>query len=917
MTKQTKESSESINKKFDQAFFTKAISELLMQNIKNAPEFFDCLETDRYNNEIIDAIRSDPDKSATISGLIIYLASMGKEDIYGIDENGINERRIQNIVNQIHYVSNYCAKIFSLLSIEEIEEIRIPSLSNPDPTELTLIDAVNFITQQSSISRKSLMVISGKYRDKLMEKSQKNPPEFDYDFRRYFRKYLEIEKTLTQKAFDLFDLETLMRSQNFVDEDFANTYFDYERSNFQARKFFEPLLTLKLYNRIPLGSSPETTINLANPDNFISQQLQFSVTAEMDEKKISINTEILKFYEKLRNKLLDPSLEDKRAKCIELLDKTVENYLFLKQLSEDKELNKELDNEKDFDKFFEYYKTNLNHKYQAALVENALRKLFPPTRLPPPSAQQAPAPAPPTKKETSIEDDIKKIFNIALSSQELSVKTKFINSGYAKFQKYNRSTENYLSFLESALDDTKTEGQKSKLDKVSENLMPQILNSIPKEAIENYFTTTDPQKPLSEFGLAILRESLKLGYLEINTEILNKALNSESAVMFLDMALEPRNLDLLINGSQVSRASQTVGYDETKSFLTDRLALLSDKNKEKLLKTLLSDDEKYENIKTNKELILSSLGLDFIQGFYEQSTPAPQENPARSRRSINSSTNREHNKLSDKEKQDLLKLLLLNPDFEESQFKVFLNKLTKENPAIIIEFFKPTSQFDIYQIKILKSLDPKTLAEKFILEDSIINEESKTSFLKSYLELGNLDNNKILIDLISRSPKSSILEPLFKDDNRDLIFNSCKVSTFYHKFIEAQDRELDEETQSERVSMYLSSNKNDEQKVELLNLLAQKKPELFFKKLLEDDDNRDLIFNSYKGSTFYHKFIEAQDRELDEETQSERVSMYLSSNKNDEQKVELLNLLAKEKPELFFKKLLDEPYPFFQTIIPF
>ena len=304
---------------------------------------------------------------------------------------------------------------------------------------------------------------------------------------------------------------------------------------------------------------------------------------------------------------------------------------------------------------------------------------------------------------------------------------------------------------------------------------------------------------------------------------------------------------------------------------------MSDKNKEKLLKTLLSDDEEYKNIKTNKELIFSTLGLDFIQGFYEQSTHLPPENPAmsrRSRRSITPSINRERNKLSDKEKQDLFKLLLENQNFEEDQFKVFLNKLTKENPAIIIEFFKLTSQFDIYQIKILKSLDPKTLAEKFILEDSIITQESKTSFLKSYLELGNLDNNKILIDLISRSSKSSILEPLFQDDNRDLIFNSCKGSTFYHKFIETQDGELDEETQSKRVSMYLSSNKNNEQKIELLNLLAQQKPDLFVKKLLEDSED-------FKNSLSPKMFTETLKMESFDAPKKMEIFFYLAQKKSD------------------------------------
>jgi len=246
----------------------------------------------------------------------------------------------------------------------------------------------------------------------------------------------------------------------------------------------------------------------------------------------------------------------------------------------------------------------------------------------------------------------------------------------------------------------------------------------------------------------------------------------------------------------------------------------------------------------------------------------------RSRRSITPSINRESNKLSDKEKQDLFKLLLENQNFEEDQFKVFLYRVTQENPEIISEFFKPTSQFDIYQIKILKSLDPKTLAEKFILEDSIITQESKTSFLKSYLELGNLDNNKILIDLISRSPKSSILEPLFQDDNRDLIFNSCKGSTFYHKFIEAQDGELDEETQSKRVSMYLSSNKNNEQKIELLILLAQHKPDLFVKKLLEDSED-------FKNSLSPKMFTETLKMESFDALKKMEIFTYLAQKRSD------------------------------------
>ena len=358
--------------------------------------FFDHIKTDTYNNEIIEAIRNierdniNEGQTGAINSLLIIFALTAPQKNQEIDKQYF-DRHIPNY-------SQYCAKLFSLLSIEEIEELRIPSLSNLHSPVPTLIDAVKFITQQSTISRESLMVISDKYRDKLMEKSQKNPPEFDDDFFKYFGKYLKIEQTLTDKAFDLSYEEKLIQPPYSFSKSFAQLYLDHERKSFQARKFFEPLLNLKLYNRIPLELSPPITRNLTNPDNFISQQLQFSVTAKTDEEKIEINTKILKFYEKLRKKLLDPKHESKRAESIGLLDKTVENYLFLKQLSEDQELNKKLNNESDFDKFFEYYKTNLNQKYGATIIQNIVSKIAS-TRLPPPSAQQAPASATPKKKK--------------------------------------------------------------------------------------------------------------------------------------------------------------------------------------------------------------------------------------------------------------------------------------------------------------------------------------------------------------------------------------------------------------------------------------------------------------------------------------------------------------------------------------
>jgi hypothetical protein len=311
--------------------------------------------------------------------------------------------------------------------------------------------------------------------------------------------------------------------------------------------------------------------------------------------------------------------------------------------------------------------------------------------------------------------------------------------------------------------------------------------------------------------------------------------------------------------------------------LSNKLNHIQDK--EKILKILLSDDEKYKNIKTNKELIFSTLGLEFIQAFYEKSKTTPQENP-------------EHSKLSNKEKQDLFKLLLENPDFNEERLKDFLNKFIKENPEIISEFFKTLNQskdqsqlatkektFDEFTTKILKLLDPKIFFEKFFNSDSIFSEQAiKSDLLLSFVDSNRSEQDKeILIDSVSKSKKlSPILVPLLENEKcQNLFFKSCKGSTFYHNFIASSSPDgLDEETQSKRVSMYLSSNKNNEQKIELLILLAQHKPDLFVKKLLEDSED-------FKNSLSPKMFTETLKMESFDALKKMEIFAYLAQKRPD------------------------------------
>ena len=140
---------------------------------------------------------------------------------------------------------------------------------------------------------------------------------------------------------------------------YPQAYLDYERGLFMKTKVFEPLLNIRLFNKIPkewLDESASREFDLLNKGSLINLQSLFSLPGDIDIEKEDKIEKVSKFLYQLKNKLSENQDPQSIKKSLQLFNDTVFNYEFLVELSNNAELDaklKKTDNQKTFAEYYE------------------------------------------------------------------------------------------------------------------------------------------------------------------------------------------------------------------------------------------------------------------------------------------------------------------------------------------------------------------------------------------------------------------------------------------------------------------------------------------------------------------------------------------------------------------------------------
>jgi hypothetical protein len=867
-------------------------------------------ESPKTNKEIIDSFLENPntlkdeksinafkkaieqEKKNDPSIIQVALAKIiSAEKVYSAKFQNINKDDIKIIEQN----SRLCTALISSLSIEEIEKLEMPSIKAESPEEKT--DIVEFLNAHYCISTSPLMQIRDKYYEKILKNLEKGSPLDTEDF----YTYLLLESKLTELSLDM-SCELIVSNHETLQElVISESFLTYTRKAFSTKRFFEPMKTLKIFNRIPEDDFIEYKGLLTDQESFIYQQSDFLINIDNQAYKTKINIAVYNFYLKLREKLF----EHNRADAIKLLDEATSSHDKLAILSTSntaKEISKEGLSGKQISKILKTAFQKYDIKFHGETTTRNQANSNAPTANPPTANPTTanPTTANPTtanvstasnQQQTSKDDLIAGLFVLISKEDDEEKLEKLTVLNRAIFKK-NFPQESHLLKLEEY-------AEKSGEAKLLEPRYPIICKAFNSAELLEYFKKRDPDKELSEFSLAFFNQALES---DNRSEIVDLALQSKSFLTALDISLEPKQLDLLINGSELDRPSTIVGYDKKKEFLSKKLTFFSKEKKEELLKLLLSDDDKFRNIKANREVILSSLGLDFIQQFYPPEIDSAQT--LSRKKEQRTQTQPEISKLSDDEKITLLKSIFEVKDFDQEKLQSFVKNLLEKNPKMIAKEFQLSDQTSKYDEKFLSKIfelaDPKLLVEKFIIEDSFTSElQKKSDLLLSFLKSATENEKKQdFTKSILESEKSGIIRQLIEqEESRDLVLSNIKGEFFHTKFLTG----VKEEEKSEFVLYFLKSSASKEDKQELLRYADAR----LVQKLYDNQDSRDLIHNNIQGDIFYSKLVYDK---TNEEEQDKLVSDYLSSTTTDENKKSLVSSIAKYRPNLFVKKLSDENF---------